>query len=63
MVGFRSGRCRADTSRARSAGSRCGMGRVGVGPFDVESRGWAVHGVADAALEAGVGLRATFQAA
>ena len=25
VVGFRSGRCRADCSRARGAGSRCGM--------------------------------------
>ena len=31
-------------------------GAVGVGPFDVESEGWAVRGVADAALQAGVRL-------
>ena len=29
-------------------------GAVGVGPFEVESEGWAVRGVADAALQAGV---------
>ena len=31
-------------------------GAVGVGPFDVEAQGGAGRGVADAALEAGVGL-------
>ncbi|MCK5919301.1 MAG: hypothetical protein KAG66_00065 [Methylococcales bacterium] len=31
-------------------------GAVGVGPFEVDAQGGAVRGVADAALEAGVGL-------
>ena len=31
-------------------------GAVGVGPFEVDAEGRAVRGVADAALEAGVGL-------
>ena len=31
-------------------------GAVGVGPFDVESEDWAVRGVAQLALQEGVGL-------
>ncbi len=29
-------------------------GAVGVGPFEVDAEGWAVRGVADAALQEGV---------
>ena len=31
-------------------------GAVGVGPFEVDAEGWAVRGVADAALQEGVRL-------
>ena len=31
-------------------------GAVGVGSFEVQAKGWAVRGVADAALQAGVGF-------
>ena len=36
------------------AGSRCGMGGVGVGPFEMQADGNAVRGEAQAALQAGV---------
>ncbi len=41
VVGFRSGRCRADTRRARG-GVKVWDGAVGVEAFDVESEGYAL---------------------